>query len=54
FPPKPPSVDKIHRIIADFVQDSQFEEIHEKGCAVCGCLTLAKNMTLLKDCKVDM
>lgn len=54
FPPKPPSVEKIHKIISNFVQDSHFNEIQEKGCAVCGRLSLAKNMTLLKDCDVDM
>ncbi|KAI0750578.1 hypothetical protein BC629DRAFT_1274036, partial [Irpex lacteus] len=54
FPPKPPSIDKVHKIISEFVKDSSFAQIQEKGCAVCGCLTVAKNMTLLSDCTVDL
>ncbi len=54
FPPKPPSADKTKKIIQRFVQDSKFEAIHEKGCAVCGCLSTAKDMILLANCHLDL
>ena len=54
FPPNPPSADKANKIIQSFVHESKFEAIHEKGCAVCGCISIAKNMTPLENCRVDL
>ncbi|KAI0793099.1 hypothetical protein BC629DRAFT_1287377, partial [Irpex lacteus] len=54
FPPKPPSVQKLHKIINDFVDDSAFDVVCESGCAVCGCLSVTTSMKLLSECDIDL
>lgn len=53
FPPKPASLDKVHRLIRGFVEDSDFSRLVEQGCAVCGCLTPCAELTDISCSGID-
>ncbi|THU94616.1 hypothetical protein K435DRAFT_668045, partial [Dendrothele bispora CBS 962.96] len=44
FPPKPPTVDLRHEILTGIGQHCQPSNFEEKGCAVCGRLSLASTL----------
>ena len=44
FPPKPSDRRLEHKIITDFCTDVNMKTVAEEGCAVCGELTLTKNL----------
>ncbi|KAI0311075.1 hypothetical protein OF83DRAFT_1069434 [Amylostereum chailletii] len=48
FPPEPPSNAEIETIIRKYYDNILPENVLEEGCAVCGSLTLSKNMKSLK------
>jgi Helitron helicase-like domain at N-terminus len=49
FPPEPPTDRIKHRIIADWCKDISPDAFEEAGCAVCGQLTLLKELVPLSD-----
>ncbi|KAF8183539.1 hypothetical protein K438DRAFT_1473424, partial [Mycena galopus ATCC 62051] len=49
FPPSPPSEEQRHRIISGFCEDMLPDNFVEKGCAVCGRLTLITELTLMSE-----
>ena len=49
FPPEPPTDQIKHRIIADWCKDISPDAFEEAGCAVCGQLTLLKELVPLSD-----
>ena len=55
FPPSPPNDKLLHKIITGFCNDTHPSQFEEVGCAVCGQLTLKKNIIPLKDiqCSLD-
>jgi hypothetical protein len=55
FPPSPPNDKLLHKIITGFCNDTHSSQFEEVGCAVCGQLTLKKNIIPLKDiqCSLD-
>jgi hypothetical protein len=55
FPPSPPNNKLLHKIITGFCNDTHPSQFEEVGCAVCGQLTLKKNIIPLKDvqCSLD-
>jgi hypothetical protein len=54
FPPEPAGFSLIHKIVTNACNDLKDANISEKGCAVCGCLTLISNLTLLEKADVDL
>ena len=54
FPPDPPSRELISDTISGFVHGQSFEYIEERGCAVCGSLTLVSKLTPLSDVKYPL
>ena len=54
FPPKPASRHRTQNIIKGFVEDSEFSRLEEKGCAVCGRLTLKSQLTDLSTSGLNM
>ncbi|KAF8238226.1 hypothetical protein L208DRAFT_1175095, partial [Tricholoma matsutake] len=49
FPSSPPNNKLLHKIITGFCNDTHPSQFKEVGCAVCGQLTLKKNIIPLKD-----
>lgn len=49
FPPAPPTRTVQERVIRGFCDDIQFENLHERGCAVCGTLQPVRLLTALED-----
>ncbi|KAJ7153848.1 hypothetical protein C8R46DRAFT_1163005 [Mycena filopes] len=47
FPPKPLDLRTAHRIISNHCKQVSPKSFREAGCAVCGCLTPMKSLTLL-------
>ena len=54
FPPKPVSLRMTQNIIKGFVEDSDFSRLEEKGCAVCGRLTLKSQLTDVSSAGLNM
>jgi Helitron helicase-like domain at N-terminus/PIF1-like helicase len=54
FPPQPAGFRLIHTIITNACDDVKDANISEKGCAICGCLTLISELTLLEKAEVDL
>ena len=54
FPPAPPSDDLLASIITDYCDDIKFENLQEKGCAVCGQLKSIKELESLQTTKADL
>ena len=54
FPPSPATPALQHMIISNACQDMSSEQLSESGCAVCGQLTLVKDLINLSDAKVDL
>lgn len=56
FPPKPPSKDLIHKVATGFVKATAPSKFVEKGCAICGKLTLLTELIRLADvdCNLDI
>ncbi|KAI0038187.1 hypothetical protein FA95DRAFT_1472512, partial [Auriscalpium vulgare] len=49
FPPKPPSASVLHKIITNYCDAIDKENLLEEGCAVCGTLTTSKTMIPLDE-----
>ena len=54
YPPKPPSKNLLHKIISDFICDTEPSKFMEAGCASCGQLTLKTQLTCLKSIKCSL
>ncbi|KAF8134058.1 hypothetical protein K438DRAFT_1482473, partial [Mycena galopus ATCC 62051] len=49
FPPPPPSEENRHHIISGFCENMSPDNFVEKGCAVCGRLTIMAELTLMSE-----
>lgn len=54
FPPSPPSNKLVTQIINGWCFDSQWDNLQEAGCAVCGTLTSVDQLTPLQNVNVDL
>ncbi|EIM78993.1 uncharacterized protein STEHIDRAFT_40328, partial [Stereum hirsutum FP-91666 SS1] len=54
FPPQPPSTSVLTHIVNSFCEALEPDNVMEEGCAVCGLLSLTKNMILLSDAKINI
>jgi len=54
FPPPPVTPALQHMIISNACQDMSSNQISESGCAVCGQLTLVKDLIKLSEAHVDL
>lgn len=54
FPPSPPSDKLLQKIITGFCEDTHPSCFEESGCAVCGRLTIKKQLIALKDVQCSL